>query len=291
MIGKKCYKETNALLNEQLESKKTLIAVHRGVSGGNIVENTVASLETALRMGGDMVECDLSMSSDGIFYMFHDGQERRLLGITRNIMSLSSGEIDQLVYINSAGGPSGIHPQRAEELFSGFSDGHLVNVDRAWRGDFEKALDFMSRYPHMLRQAVVKTPVKEKYLEILNRYPVKYMYMPIAYSREDVRLALSYPDVNTVGVEIIARTNLDELYRPDTVDWIHGLGLYVWVNTLSLNNLPKDICYGDMNDDRAVLSDPDGVWGTLIERGVDVVQTDWPVLLKEYRDAYFLKSI
>lgn len=286
MIGKECYKEINKLLNQRIEEEKTLIAVHRGMWGGNIVENTVPALKMALRLGGDMVECDLSVSRDGVLYMFHDGHEKRLVGIQENIMTLDSGEIDALVYANSLGLSSGIHPQRVEELFESFTNGELMNIDRAWRGGLKKTLDLMSKYPHILKQAVIKTPVKDEYLEILNDYPVKYMYMPIAYSREEVLHVLSYPNINTVGVEIIARTNQDELYRPETVDWLHSMGLYVWVNTLTMSDQPRHVCYGDLDDNRAVLKDPDEVWGVLMDRGVEILQTDWPVLLKAYREAH-----
>lgn len=40
MAGQERFKEINNILNKELEEKKTLIAVHRGTWGGNIVENT-----------------------------------------------------------------------------------------------------------------------------------------------------------------------------------------------------------------------------------------------------------
>lgn len=285
MIGKECYKDINRLLIERLEEKKTLIAVHRGVWGGNIVENTVPAIELALRVGGDMAECDLSISTDGVIYLFHDGHEKRLIKSSENIMTMSSKEIDELTYGNSLACPSGMHPQKFEEMLAAFKNGELINIDRAWRGDLQKTLDVMRKYPHILQQAIIKTPVKEEYLEIINNCPEKYMYMPIAYNLEDVKKALSYKDINIVGVEIIAKSNEDELFQQEAVDWIHSQGLYVWVNVLVLSNREKDILYGDITDDRAVLGNPDETWGLLMDRGIDIIQTDWPVILKEYRDA------
>ena len=37
MVGKEKFKEINRLLNQKLEEKKVLIAVHRGCGCGNII--------------------------------------------------------------------------------------------------------------------------------------------------------------------------------------------------------------------------------------------------------------
>lgn len=284
MIGKECYQKNNLLLNRALEEKKNLIAVHRGAWGGNIVENTVPAIQLALRLGGDMAECDLSISTDGEVYLFHDGHEQRLLGVNKNIMTLSSAEIDALTYRNSLNCSSGLHPVRLTQMLSALNHGELINIDRAWRGNLKKTLDVMRAYPHMQQQALFKTPVKDEYLKIMGECPEKYMYMAIAYSMDDVRKALSYPDVNMVGVEMIARSNEDELFRQEAIDQIHAQGLFTWVNTLVLSDQAKHILYGDITDDRAVLESPEANWGVLMDRGIDIIQTDWPVFLKEYRD-------
>ncbi|MBQ8621961.1 MAG: glycerophosphodiester phosphodiesterase family protein [Oscillospiraceae bacterium] len=284
MFGKECYRENNLLLNRALEEKKTLIAVHRGVWGGNIVENTVPAIQLALRLGGDMAECDLSISTDGVVYLFHDTHEQRLLGMNKNIMTLSSAEIDSLTYRNSLNCSSGIHPVRLTQMLSELNHGELINIDRAWRGDLKKTLDVMRAYPHMQKQALFKTPVKDEYLKIMNECPEKYMYMAIAYSMDDVRKALSYPDINMVGVELIARSNEAELFQQEAIDQIHAQGLFTWVNTLVLSVQANHILYGDITDDRAVLESPEANWGVLMDRGIDIIQTDWPVFLKEFRD-------
>ena len=42
-----------------------IIVAHRGVAGGNIPCNTLASYEIALKQGADMLEVDMSISADG----------------------------------------------------------------------------------------------------------------------------------------------------------------------------------------------------------------------------------
>ena len=52
-----------------------IVVAHSGVSGGNIPGNTMISFEIALAQGADMVEMDLSMSSDGVLTVFHPDEE------------------------------------------------------------------------------------------------------------------------------------------------------------------------------------------------------------------------
>ena len=286
MIGKACYREINRLLEEQLDKKNVLIAVHRGTWGGNIIENTIPAYKMALSMGADLFECNVAMSTDGIIYTFHDGGEPRLLGEMKNIRTISSEEIDKQIYKNSIGEPSGVSVGRLEEVFTSFTHHELFNIDRGW--DFLPQIDaLMCQYPKTIRQAIIKTPVKDCYLEFFQNCPTKYMYMPIAYSMEDVKKALAWPDINIVGVELIARTKEEELFQKENIDWIKEQDLYVWVNAITLSNEKKHVLFGGLNDDTALLDNPNHSWGKLFEMGVNVIQTDWPVQLQAYRKRYF----
>ena len=39
------------------------------------------------------------------------------------------------------------------------------------------------------------------------------------------------------------------------------------------------------DDDRSVKEGFDQGWGVLLDKGTDVIQTDWPELLSRYRDS------
>ena len=79
----------------------------------------------------------------------------------------------------------------------------------------------------------------------------------------------------------------DELFQQENVEWIQQQGLYVWVNVITLSSLDKHRLYGGLDDDTALLDNPDKSWGVLLQRGIDILQTDWPMQLSRYRDAYF----
>ena len=286
MFGKDCYKEINKLINKAFLDKKVLIAAHRGAWGGNIIENTIPSFRLALEMGADMFECDVSKSTDGVLYAFHDGYEKRILGVDANIESLSSSEINELYFFNSIGEPSGVKVEFFESIVSYFKNGELYNVDRSW-GKFPETIAILRKYPWAINQALIKSHAKEEaVLNLLNECPDKFMYMPIVYSLEDVESVLSYPEINLVGMELIARSPEDELFSDEAIRFLHSKQLFTWVNTINLSNLDRHILYAGLDDENALLKDKDISWGKLMQKGIDIIQTDWPYQLKNYRDNY-----
>lgn len=283
MFGKECYKEINRNLNRAFEEKKVLIAVHRGVWCGNVIENTVEAYETCRDMGADLFECDLSETTDGQLFMFHDGGEWRVLGTDKSILEMSSEEVDSLECRNGLGEPSGKYLQRHETLLQHFTQGELFNVDRSWPS--LKALhEVMKKYPHAISQAIIKTPVKDEYLEFFQNCPDKYMYMPIVYNMDEVKKVLSYPGINVVGIEAILFSEEADLFQNENIQWIHDQGLYYWANVITLGDRLRLRLYAGYDDDLSLEKGPEAAWGKVIEKGVDILQTDWPYQLYQFRN-------
>lgn len=282
MFGKEKYRAINENLNRRFKEKKVLIAVHRGVWCGNIIENTVEAYDACREMGADLFECDLSETTDGVLYMFHDGGEWRVLGKDKSILEMSSEEVDNLMCRNSLGEPSGRYLQRYEQLLQHYTNGELFNVDRSWPS-LAKLDEVMQKYPHAISQAIIKTPVKDEYLEFFQNCPNKYMYMPIAYNMDEVRKVLSYPDINVVGVEAILFSEETDLFQNESIEWVHEQGLYYWANAITLGNKPEHRLYAGYEDDVALEKGPEASWGKLIDKGIDILQTDWPYQLNQFR--------
>ncbi|MFR8334588.1 MAG: glycerophosphodiester phosphodiesterase family protein [Oscillospiraceae bacterium] len=131
-MEKSATQKINSTLDALLAEKKVLVAVHRGAWGGNIVENTIPPAGCAGRWAATSSECDVASSTDGVLYAFHDGTERRNLNRSDNIKTMSSQEVDSLVYNNSIYEPSGVHVERFEDIVRYFCHGEIFNIDRAW---------------------------------------------------------------------------------------------------------------------------------------------------------------
>lgn len=64
----------------------------------------------------------------------------------------------------------------------------------------------------MVKQAIIKTPVKDEYLEFFQNCPVKYMYMPIVYNMEELRKVLTYDNINIVGIGSVSLLHIGVVY-------------------------------------------------------------------------------
>ncbi|NMA94698.1 MAG: glycerophosphodiester phosphodiesterase family protein [Clostridiales bacterium] len=283
LVGQSRYQHINEILNERLSKYSPLIAVHRGSPGANIIENTIPSYQAALAMGADMIEMDVVSSTDGVLYAFHDGNEYRLLREKENIKTMSSEEIDSLRYYNNIGHKSSYKVEKLENVLMFFNNGELFNIDRAW-DIFPQLVEVFAKYPGWEKQALLKSPVSRRVLEFLSSHPVKYMYMPIVYSQADIDLVLSYKDVNTVGVELIAKKDSDDFYQAETISRIKDMNLFAWGNAITLDD--KTPLFGNLDDDISITDDPSKGWGKMMEKGIDIIQTDWPAILHKYRAQY-----
>ena len=284
MTGKKEYQEINGLLDERLREKGFLIAVHRGVWRANIIENTYLAFMLSEKLGGDMFEVDLSNSTDGEIYMFHDGGERRIFGIEKNIKTLSSREIDSLEARNSLGEPSARRIERFSSLLERLDGRSLFNIDRSWW--FLPDVDrLMQQHPERIRQGMIKTHVVDEYLDFFRSCPRKYMYMPIVATLDEQEKVLSGSEgINLVGMELIASSPDDEIISEKNIRMLRERNLFIWINTITLGAKKEHILSGGYDDDRAIEQGPDSSWGVLLDRGVNVLQTDWPSLMREYRE-------
>ena len=289
MFGKEEYREINANLNRQLEEKQVLIAVHRGTWGGNVAQNTIQAYRISREMGGDIFECDLAPSTDGVFYAFHDGTEPGNLGRQENIKTMSSQEIDSLVYLNTVFEPSGVHVEKLEDILRTFCHGELFNIDRAW-DHLLQLIPVLDRYPHALHQAIIKTPVKPEYLGFFQNCPQKYPYMAIVQNLEEVEQALAWPGINLVGMELQASTKEDDLFQDALIQRLAEAGVFAWANAIKLRPHEAGTLFAGLDDNVALDGDPDSSWGEMFRKGIRVVQTDWPWQLSQYRGSYFGKQ-
>ena len=132
MYGRKEYAQVNALLNQKLEEKKCLIAVHRGSWHGNIIQNTIPAYIAAIKMGADMVECDLEISTDGKLFSFHSHHETDVLGTTKPITLMTAAQIKDITPHNCLTLISDIRLNTLEEILEFLPEGVMLNIDRAW---------------------------------------------------------------------------------------------------------------------------------------------------------------
>jgi glycerophosphoryl diester phosphodiesterase len=281
MFGQAQFATSNSRINQLFADVGVAIVAHRGTGHASIAENTALSVKAAMLSGADMVEIDVSASSDGEFYCFHDGYEAELLGFEANLQSLTSAEIDRASHIWVDRPGRRVRIERLLPLLATFRGTPAVfNVDRSW-WRWPQLLQSLAGLD-MVDQLVMKCPAwEESALHRLRDFDVKFPFIPICGSPEDVYRTVGDPAINTVGVELITTTRHHPWFSPSVIEEFHNLGVFCFVNTETLTTgIPL---FADYDDELAIQDSPVAAWGPLFDLGVDAVQTDWPWLLRDYR--------
>lgn len=277
-LGHPDHAATNALLASRLAAKAPLIAVHRGSGGGSIAENTAPAVTAALAQGADIVEIDVIASTDGDYFLFHNGYEAMHFGLDRDIRELSTAQMEQLHYTWQAEADPPYGMARLDDVLRQFP-GTILNVDRSW-WYWDDLLDHLTGFG-VTDQLLLKAPVEQEALELLADHPEPFPFLPIVKSPEEVEQVLAIGEINTVAMELLAQTPEDPFADPAYIQSLRERGIAVYLNALNLSNRVPLFCGWD--DEASVLSHPDEGWGRLIALGADIVQTDWPALLRDYR--------
>ncbi|MCU7557418.1 glycerophosphodiester phosphodiesterase family protein [Macrococcus capreoli] len=272
-------KEKNKNLIRKLNEHDFLIASHRGVFGGNIIENTMLSVKAAFLSGADIVEQDVVKSKDGEYYTFHDGNENRLFGEKFDIRLKTSDEIDELIYLNGISEESGYKVEKLATLLHSLDDNKLVNLDRSWYywPDF---LNYIVPFEKE-ESIILKSPPDKDFLEYLNEFEVKFMYFPIVKSRKEIELVNSYPHINLVGYELIIGSEQSDLLDKKFLNELKSQGKFIFANALKINADKKLLL--NFDDDSTIKSSMNEGWAGIIDLGFNIIQTDWTSLLYNYR--------
>ena len=267
-------------LTEAPIGEKIWIAAHRGRFGGCIPENTLDAFELAIRSGADIVETDVAKLADGTFVLFHDSSPERMLGIQGNMRDFTYEQIKDLQLRNAIGGPSGRTVNTLDEFLRYMKGKCLINLDKC--ADYldevyEKVLEY-----DMEEQILLKNPVPcQKDIAWLKKSGYRPTYIPVVGSDRDVEgLYQVLGEIPVQIVEIFIHSEQDYLISEEFIANMHARGIKLWMNALCLGK-DNNLC-ADRGDDSSLLQSPEEGWGFMVQKGMDIIQTDWPVELGRY---------
>lgn len=107
------------------------------------------------------------------------------------------------------------------------------------------------------------------------------MFMGMIERTEQLELFMEDERINTVGVELIAKTCDTPFNDSSVFTRLHERNLFAFVNALDLGNEQNGLCGYD--DTTSIIRGPQYGWGKMLALGVDVIQTDWPEMCSLYR--------
>lgn len=262
----------------EASKKKILVVAHRGVFGGNIPCNTAASYEIALKQGADMIETDVNITKDGKLIVFHPGMERAHLNKEVRLPDLTWEEVSELRFANIDNVPTQFGILGFEEFLEQFKGRCFINVDKFWSNP--EAIYAAVKRHGMVDQIVVKAQPKEEVLRVLRELAPDLGYMPIVSRSFEGHKELLKSNINYIGIEALFSDDSDDIVSEAFIDTVHKDGKLMWVNSI-IYDCRSQIAAGH-SDDTALTESEDKGWGWLADRGFDLIQTDWPMMLIDY---------
>ena len=258
---------------------RVLVAAHRGAAGGNIPCNSTLGYRAALRQGADIIELDVSRSLDGTLYCFHPCMEPRFARSEKLISQMYDEEVRKLRLVNLDGAATAEPVPLLEESLGLLKGRCRINIDKFW--DDVPGISALVRRLGMEDQVIVKTPLNPENLAKVRQYAAGLPFMPVLFSDGGAHEALLKDrEIRYIGAEVLFDSEDSPFCQPAFIEKVHRDGCVLWVNPI-LYDYRAQLTAGH-TDDRAMAGDEDGGWGWLIDRGYDILQTDWPLSLRLY---------
>jgi len=272
------------MINE-LFNKEISIAVHRGKSGGSIIENTYASAQCAILSGADIVEFDVTRTLDNNIVLFHTNMEKRLFSTIFPVGLLPLNILKKRALHGAYGRNSGFKLDDYEEYLNKMKDKCILNLDRIWCADINKCLAVIDKL-QMFNQIIFKSDLGhcKKIFKALSKYKDKNItFMAICKSKEDLdkieAIAKEF-EIEIRIIEAIFYKESDYLCSEEFLKRAKNNNQLTWVNAIDLHK-KANMCA--LHGDNTSITDSfDRGWGWLIEKGFNIIQTDWPALLSKY---------
>lgn len=295
--------EISARFQGALADRKTLIMAHRGAVGANIVDNTLESFDVAMRQGADLLEIDVCASLDGDLFVMHDGMEPVMFGTDKPITAMTTTQVKELRYINKNNCTIDHPVNTFEEMLEHLKGRTLINLDRCWVC-WDKVFPLVKRHG-MADQIIFKSPPEEKYIDQIAAQDIPYMYMPVIWYPWEMDYA-AVSGANLVAVEIIGHREDAAVMEEGFVKSLSEKGMGCLISAMTLGNpvyrvddlvrrwskagsrMADAIVDGNIylaaghDDDVSVLGNPDQGWGWLVERGFNMLMTDWTLDMSLY---------
>ena len=278
---------TDKLLRELRNPKSEYVFViaHRA-DWRNFPENSLEAIESAIKMGVDIVELDVHRTADGALVICHDKTINRTTNGKGAIKELT---LDSIRNCRLRAGHNAVTRYKMptlEEALDVCKDRVMINLDKAVNY-YDQIMDMLVKR-NMVDQVIIKS---SKSAETMKAFFAKnthnMLYMPIINYNEKSwgkheQLFEDYlkTDLPFVAFEMCFNSTLPN--EKKVFNKVLKSGKRLWINTLW-----NSLCGGkklDLEDDAAV-GNEDKKYGKVLDYGTSMIQTDRPAMLIKYLDS------
>lgn len=258
------------------DTDQVLVVAHRAYWRSMAPENSLAAIDSAIRLKMDMVELDVWKTKDGELVLMHDPTVDRTTDGSGRIADMTLAELRQLRLKDKDGKLTGHRVPTLEEALQLAKGRIMINLDKAY-SYFDEVYPLLKE-TGTADQIVMKgsAPAAEV-LEDFGQYLGDILYMPVVNveGEKTLQAVQEYLDLlHPAAFEIVFSSDQEDLCLSIS-RMLEGRSL-MWLNSMWTG------LSGDYTDD-AALTDPDAVYGHLIDTlGARLIQTDRPVELLNY---------
>lgn len=236
-------------------SNTVLVASHRAAHN-HFPENSLPAIKEAIRLGVDILEIDVKVTTDGIPVLMHDGTINRTTTGKGKLEEMSFEQLNQYFLVEKGAATNYKIPTLEEALSS--AKGHIL-VDLDLKTDrLQPILDVIRKTK--TEDIVLFFDDDYNSLRFFENKNKDFMMMPRAHSlaEADSAIALFKPEIVHIDFSF---------YTPQVVNTIKKHKARVWINALGA----IDTALRNGNTEEAL--------SQLLKNGANVIQTDEPELL------------
>ena len=257
--------------------ERVILCAHRGIFGGNIPCNTIASFDFAIAEGADMVELDVTKSADGELFVFHPGMERRQFCRDVSIRKMNAADVRELKLCNVDGAGTELGVNTLDEVLEHLKGRCYINIDKF--GDCPADIIACVKRHDMKDQIILKCSPSEENLAVIEAYAPDIQFLPVIKADNGCHEMMKHKNINYIGSELLFTSEEDETASEAYRETLRRDGKLTWVNAIVYDY--RAVLAAGHSDDAAILGDPEFGWGWCADR-FDIIQTDWIGSLSRY---------
>jgi glycerophosphoryl diester phosphodiesterase len=259
-------------------SKQVLVASHRA-DWRNFPENSLEAIESAIKMGVDIIELDIKMTKDGHLILMHDKKVDRTTNCKGLVSDYTLAEMKDMVLRAGQGVKTRYKVPTLEEALILCKDRAVINVDHGYQF-YDEVMVLLDKH-NMHDQVLIKGKEEPAVVQAkLAGYKKNMMYMPIVDLHKEGKMEYLQAHLDSfpcIAYELCWKPGYADKFEKAAKSIIKA-NSKVWVNTLWAS-----LC-GGLDDDFAAES-PENVekaYGYMVKHGVTLIQTDRIELLINY---------
>lgn len=259
------------------------LAIHRGCFE-SAPENSLPAIQTSIDQGLFIIEIDVHKTKDGIVILMHDDSVDRMTNGFGKISELTYEQINALcLKENNGGDDAKLTNEKVPTLFEVMNlvkGKAMVNIDKCW--ELREEVYEVLKQTDTLDHGLIKSDANIEEVEsFLNTKGNKPLYMHKVNEGNIHQLEDMITKISPIAFEIAFTHDSSPVISENMLNKMKEHA-NVWVNSL-------DLSLNGGHTDTLSFVDPDAGWGWLVNKGVNIIQTDYSFKLQAYLDEKIAK--